>query len=175
MLFSYFYCFQASGLHCVWGQGRQADVIPQSHLYICAFCNMVCILKWFMLILWFQLLWKQWRSLYLEYTDCPFAVKSCLFFLHPVFVHWFDLCGRELWGRHSNPLLSCCILFRIAGMLMQRLRRDNVVSSDMPGEVTKREHEAATSRGMFDQPLFCKVAVCVLLIPAVSSQGNLYS
>lgn len=33
----------------------------------------------------------------------------------------------------------------------------------------QRECEAVTSHGMFDQPLFCKVAVCVLLVLAAQS------
>lgn len=36
-------------------------------------------------------------------------------FLRPFSVHRFGLCGRELWGKHFNPLLSCCSLFRITG------------------------------------------------------------
>lgn len=54
---------------------------------------------------------------------------------------------------------------------MRRLHWDNVVSLDMPGEVTKRECEAVTSQSlMLVQSLFCKAAVCVLLVPAASSQ-----
>lgn len=70
---------------------------------------------------------------------------------------------------------SLATLFRTAGMLMESLHRDNVEPLDMAGEVTKREHETVTSQAVFDQPWFCKVAVCVLLAPAASSQGNLYS
>lgn len=80
----------------------------------------------------------------------PFAVKSYLLFLGPFFVHRFRLCRRELWGKHFNPLLSCCNLFRITGMLMQRLQWDNEVPLDMPGEVTEKECEAVTSRCMLD-------------------------
>lgn len=102
-----------------------------------------------------------------------FCHKILPFIPSPLFGESVYLCGRELWGRHFHPLFSCCNLFRITGMFLQRLHEDNVVPLDMSGEVTKRE--AVTSWGMFDQPLFCKVAVCVLLAPAAGSQGNLYS
>lgn len=41
-------------------------------------------------------------------------------------------------------------------------------------KLAKKESEAVTSRCTFHHHFFCKVAVCVLLVPAASKQGNLY-